>query len=480
MKSYSYVLITLVCVLGMFVCGCNGGECLRDTDTADSTSETVYTESAPDEHMPSLVIDTMTVPLYSYETYEELGDADITLVYDSAICDYTAENISDSAYLESIMMIRNDTPTVDGQFTVDEDEIFNWFYSGYARVYGIENKIEYTEDDGYHYETLRYLHGMTGAALEAYGEEANERFLERREYMYLIRVADNTWLCMDFYVPENAPALDGESEYYDRVAARVEVPRLEYDISTYGEYLLGCIGSHLSDGKYCVRTPEMHLEYLPDTEQFSEYTDIMQLDTWKVMPSDTECAVKPDDFCMFFGSDYIADYNICATDAESVMAVTSPDAPTIYFSLPDEAAEEMTAIPRREAENRRAEYAERVDKMKSFLPDGAVRLADVSQIFCMSDFLLSYETDNGEVCIWRAEDLGLRYEKLEITIPEEYQYDRAEVIGISDGGGSGDFCVLINIYDGDDARILEFLGSGRGECIFSCELTEEELEARRW
>jgi len=155
----------------------------------------------------------LTLPLRSMDFTEggqglsEEGEGKVTVTFP-----FTAEEAEAYGNISAAVF------TVLGE--ASPTALYNQFHWGAAGVYPITT-VEKRQEI---HPIYHFFHGMSEQYIDIYGEEADQNFRERREYMYLIDLEDGRWLALTFYLPEDLPALgEVERDFIDFQVTNIRV-----------------------------------------------------------------------------------------------------------------------------------------------------------------------------------------------------------------------------------------------------------------
>ena len=400
--------------------------------------------------------DEMTVPLQIYGSdTETIGEVEVTLLCNEILCGGEYGHFTETAGLEQVTAVRCDTG-------VTEEEIFNWCYSGFAREYNVHEYRNYTREDGWYCSGKRYYHGMNDREIAAYGREKDAEYRARREYMYLLRIADCTYLMLDFRVPHDAPALENEGVYYDRAVGRTQTT-IRLDTESFGAYILDSLTEMLrTESTFSVQT-EKGVLYPTDAQP---YLDAMQAETWIPEPPDSEYTADSGSFMLSVNR-----LLLCASDEEHMILIapgSTDEGIMTVFRTPSGTAERLRETAAQQLKEAAEERQNALDQMNAYLPPEATELLLSHRIFSSSDYLLAYRTEPRSVCLYRAENQGERYVRVDVPLPKERVYDSAEIAGITGGGGSGEYTLYIALYRDGVPEYVTYVGVFR-DAPYLCE-----------
>ncbi len=476
MKRTKYIWLFLAVLICTFAVGCNGGTVIEDK-IDDSGDVSLTDENTSDITLPladgEIGFHSYTVPVMTYGNYDSnVGSAQIGLVYNSAI--YT----EDDRYLENMTVVRCDVPDVT------ENEIFNWCYSGFAKVYDLTITEELKPDEYKNYEGVRYFHGFEDQVLvDVYGEDKDAEYRARREYMYLLKLQDSTYLMLSWRVPDDMTEIPNEGEHFDNAAARASVS-INWNRKNYSEYLLERVVAILRSSEFYVDTASGQCTFPNENGMAGEsFADAMQADKW-MMQKDQSIRTK--DAERFYMS--VQNYRIYAADMDGYMIIETPRSDfSVCYCVPEGTVDALVSLADGMVSNNAARREAHVSKMCDFLPDNATGLEYFQRIWSSDDYLLCYRMTDGGLSVWRAESLGTSYNELSLPSPDGISYDKAEVMLITSGGGSGEYIIYIAYYSGEpvrdngyfmtgeDTRYFMFLGTLRDDSLHIAEEMSEDV-----
>lgn len=417
----------------------------EETSTPPAVVPTEEKPADPPSDSGKLLVGTYGVPIYAYGRDDlVVGSAEVTLTYSEILHDPRYTYWADSIGPEFMKVIRCDEPGVS------EAEIFRWFLGGSDGMYDFTVTKEYTKDDGFRFPTVRFI-----------GENS-------REYMYMLRLDPGTWLCLD-HQRDDAAAVENEAEYFDKAAARVEVPGIQWENAKLAGYIRDCLEKKMTEEFAFVYVGESRQQvrlltareeeglYIP-TAPVEEYLDVLQPDKWTVQENFylSDLAQGEDTLEISVGSG--RHYRICSTLRDDVMALFIPvgndinEELRINFVVPAGTAKKIAQMANDAIAAREAARQARFDAMEAFMPEGATERLVKHKIFMSEDYILSFRTKDGSLSLWRADDIGNEYVPLTLDIPEKYTYDYYEVVGCAGGGGSGEYNLLLALYDGNEVE----------------------------
>lgn len=141
--------------------------------------------------------------------------------------------------------------------------------------------------------------------------------------------------------------------------------------------------------------------------------------------------------------------------AETIKAVLPlSDTSFRVMSDPNESVEYDTVYATVYLDTASADSGE--EKISAYRPPEATELLLIHRIFASNTYLLSFRTEPKSVCVYYTSDDGASYTKLDVVIPDGYEYDTAEAVSASGGGGSGEACFFVRLTQGDKTQYLRF------------------------
>jgi len=329
-KSFKVTLCATVLSLALIVSGC--GESVTDSDTSPSpdTSEITSTlieetengeETAEVQKLAQTISREYELPLTTFNNgIGSVGNATVTLTYDSEI--FT----EDDSYLENISVVQCDEPTTT------ENLIFNWCYGGFAREYNLTITEELTPESDHIRSVTRYYHGFEEQRLiDAYGADRDAELRARREYMYLLKLQECTYLILIFRVPDDAPEITDEGKLFDSVAKSADVS-VSVDMNAYSKYLLDRITVMMKYMDFYATTSDgsAYYENIHSYAGFA-YLNTMQTDKWVVHRDQMLLAPDYDRLRIDIGG-----YCIYATESENVVGINHPNENIVMcYSVPE-------------------------------------------------------------------------------------------------------------------------------------------------
>lgn len=386
-----------------------------------------------------LMIGSAEVPILALgEEERQIGQASVTLSYNEIVQDTRYTGFDKSFGLRKMQLIRSDDPAVTAT------EIFDRFCRDDLAEYVVQESGQYTRADGYHYPTVQYKATGEGSAAQ-------------RQYMYMLEIDWNLYLCISWDRAESV-AIENEDSYYQKTAARVEVTDIHYDTAAYADLLLEQLLAKIRTGTETVsvqRDGESFSDFC-SPERVPQYLAAMQADRWTYLEKWADFAFLPTltisvgSFCQLRTTN--RDDTLCAYIRQQ------EDDILICYALPAGTVEALTQLCVDAQNARQQEYQAKLDALYSFLPDGATDRLVCHRIFCSDDYILSFRTVDGSLSLWRAEDIGERYVRLDPEIPDEVAFDFCEVVAATGGGGSGEYMLLLALYNGDSVEYAVLYG----------------------
>ncbi len=445
-------IFSTICILVWMTAGCDQKR-TESSPTFDASTEAPVIESSETEADTTGTwnIFIHTMPVYGSDITEHrsavIGEAEVTFVFPQKLF-ATADAWNRMTTISLFCAADKNS---------EDDTLFNQYYWDSAGVYSLHDKETISETDQtnrYHYETIKYRHGMDDDYLSIYGEEADAAMREKRSYQYLLKIDYSVYAVLTFAPDDTIAVMENEDAVFDTIAARLEV-NYTLDPNACGNQLYQWMTdwTNAGDTAYLQRYAGTDLFTEEEiTDRANRLSDALHAESW-IPCENPDFHENPDDGICLYADHFTL--NIGKTEPYVRLSCNGFEA---VYRVPTVQQKTVACITAWDEEFH-ARYDAKYAQMLAFLPEEAEELLYVGDLHHGYATLLSYRTRNGEPCLWYSPDLGETFQRVNIIIPSEYPYDRAEVqYGYSTILSGGEYTIYLTLYSGDTVTYLETYG----------------------